>query len=132
MRDFLKELNDIRQAKIKDAKARQNAIAIRCKAAQTRLGVRRQLNDHNVDDAMQRFEKIQRYLAKSRNPEMALKSMKVKKALKQVTTLAPNHLSARYLLLYAVGKAPKALTLNNSLNKVFISGRPLMFTLYDY
>lgn len=48
------------QAKIKDAKARQNAIAIRGKAAQTRLGVRRQLNDHNVDDAMQRFELYER------------------------------------------------------------------------
>ena len=48
------------QAKIKDAKARQNAITIRGKAAQTRLGVRRQLNDHNVDDAMQRFELYER------------------------------------------------------------------------
>ncbi|MCZ6658904.1 MAG: phage shock protein PspA [Gammaproteobacteria bacterium] len=48
------------QAKIKDAKARQNAIAIRGNAAQTRLGVRRQLNDHNVDDAMQRFELYER------------------------------------------------------------------------
>lgn len=48
------------QTKIKDAKARQNAIVIRGKAAQTRLGVRRQLNDHNVDDAMQRFELYER------------------------------------------------------------------------
>jgi phage shock protein A len=40
------------QAKIKDAKARQNAIILRGKAAQTRLGVRRQLSEHNVDDAM--------------------------------------------------------------------------------
>ncbi len=48
------------QAKIKDAKARQNAIVMRGKAAVTRLGVRRQLNDHNVDDAMQRFELYER------------------------------------------------------------------------
>ncbi len=48
------------QAKIKDAKARQNAIVMRGKAAETRLGVRRQLNDHNVDDAMQRFELYER------------------------------------------------------------------------
>ena len=48
------------QSKIKDAKARQNAIVMRGKAAQTRLGVRRQLNDHNVDDAMLRFELYER------------------------------------------------------------------------
>jgi len=44
------------QAKIKDAKARQNAIIMRGKAAQTRLGVRRTLSEHNVDDAIARFE----------------------------------------------------------------------------
>jgi phage shock protein A len=44
------------QAKIKDAKARQNAIIVRGKAAQTRLGVRRTLSDHNIDDAIARFE----------------------------------------------------------------------------
>lgn len=48
------------QAKIKDAKSRQNAIALRGKAARTRLGVRRQLNDHNIDDAIQRFENYER------------------------------------------------------------------------
>ena len=48
------------QAKIKDAKARQHAIVVRGKAAQTRLGVRRQLNDHNVDDAMRRFDLYER------------------------------------------------------------------------
>ena len=48
------------QAKIKDAKTRQNAIVLRGKAAKTRLGVRRQLNDHNIDDAIQRFELYER------------------------------------------------------------------------
>jgi phage shock protein A len=37
-------------------KARQNAIIVRGKAAQTRLGVRRTLSDHNIDDAIARFE----------------------------------------------------------------------------
>ena len=41
-------------------KARQNAIIMRGKAAQTRLGVRRQLHDANIDDAMQRFELYER------------------------------------------------------------------------
>ncbi len=48
------------QSKIKDAKARQNAIVIRGQAAKTRLGVRRQLSDHNIDDAIQRFENYER------------------------------------------------------------------------
>lgn len=48
------------QAKIKDAKARQNAIIMRGQAAQTRLGVRRQLSEHNIDDAMNRFELYER------------------------------------------------------------------------
>ncbi len=48
------------QAKIKDAKARQSAIVLRGKAARTRLGVRRQLSEHNVDDAIHRFELYER------------------------------------------------------------------------
>ena len=48
------------QAKIKDAKARQNAIIVRGKAAETRLGVRRTLSDHNIDDAIARFEQYER------------------------------------------------------------------------
>jgi len=48
------------QKKIKDAKARQNAIVMRGQAAKVRLGVRRQLNEHNIDDAMSRFEVYER------------------------------------------------------------------------
>ena len=48
------------QLKIKDAKNRQNAIILRGQAAQTRLGVRRQLSNHNIDDAMTRFEQYER------------------------------------------------------------------------
>ncbi len=48
------------QVKLKDAKARQNALVVRSKAAQTRLGVRRRLSDHNVDEALQRFESYER------------------------------------------------------------------------
>jgi phage shock protein A len=48
------------QSKIKDAKARQNAIILRGKAGQARLGARRQLSDHNIDDALQRFENYER------------------------------------------------------------------------
>ena len=59
----LAKLNDdihALQQKIKDAKARQNAIVMRGQAAKSRLGVRRQLNDHNIEDAMNRFEQYER------------------------------------------------------------------------
>lgn len=61
--DTLTKLNgDIAalQAKIKDAKARQSAIILRGKAAQSRLGARRKLADHSIDDAMLRFEHYER------------------------------------------------------------------------
>lgn len=48
------------QDKIKDAKARQNTIIMRGKAAHSRLGVRRTLSDHNIDDAIIRFEQYER------------------------------------------------------------------------
>lgn len=48
------------QAKIKDAKARQNAIIVRGQAAKSRLGVRQTLSDHNIDDAIARFELYER------------------------------------------------------------------------
>ncbi len=48
------------QAKIKDAKSRQHAIILRGKAAKSRLGVRRQLHETNIDDAIHRFEHYER------------------------------------------------------------------------
>ena len=48
------------QAKIKDAKARQNAIIVRGQAAKSRMGVRQTLSDHNIDDAIARFELYER------------------------------------------------------------------------
>jgi phage shock protein A len=48
------------QQTIKDAQTRQNAIIMRGKAAKTRLGVRRQLHDANLDDAIHRFEQYER------------------------------------------------------------------------
>ena len=59
----LAKLNEdvgVLQAKIKDAKSRRNSIVMRGKTAQTRLGVKRQLNEHNIDDAMDRFEGYER------------------------------------------------------------------------
>ena len=62
LEETLTKLNDdmeTLQAKLKDAKARQNAIVMRGKAARSRLDIRRQLSDHSVDDAMLRFEQYE-------------------------------------------------------------------------
>jgi phage shock protein A len=48
------------QAKLKDAKNRQHTIIMRGKAARARLGVRRQLHENQIDDAMERFESFER------------------------------------------------------------------------
>ena len=50
------------QAKIKDAKTRQTALVVRGQTAKTRLGIRRQLSEHNIDEAMHRFELYERKL----------------------------------------------------------------------
>ena len=48
------------QQKIKDARARQKSIIMRGRAAKGRVGVRRHLADHNIDDAMERFDEYER------------------------------------------------------------------------
>jgi len=48
------------QTKLVDAKTRQKALLARGKTATSRLGVRRQLHDVNIDEAMSRFERYER------------------------------------------------------------------------
>ncbi len=48
------------QQKLVDAKQRQKALVVRGKTAQSRMGVKRQLHDVNIDDAMNRFERYER------------------------------------------------------------------------
>lgn len=48
------------QAKIKDARARQKSLVVRSRTATTQLGVRRQLSDAGINDALERFEHYER------------------------------------------------------------------------
>jgi phage shock protein A len=48
------------QAKIKDARSRQKSLVVRSRTATSRLGVRRQLSDASINDAMDRFEVYER------------------------------------------------------------------------
>lgn len=50
------------QTKLTDAKARQKALILRGKTAQSRMGVKRQLHDVDIDGAMNRFESYERKL----------------------------------------------------------------------
>lgn len=54
--------NDIAllQQKLNDAKQRQKALIVRGKTAKSRMGVRRQLHDVNIDEAMNRFDRYER------------------------------------------------------------------------
>lgn len=59
----LEKLNDditSLEAKLKDAKVRQQAILARHKTATKRLEVRKRLNDYRIDDALIRFESFER------------------------------------------------------------------------
>ncbi len=48
------------EAKLADAKARQQAILVRHEAASKRFEVRKRLHDYRVDDALVRFERFER------------------------------------------------------------------------
>ena len=48
------------EAKLADAKSRQEAILVRHQAASKRLEVRKRLHDYRVDDALVRFERFER------------------------------------------------------------------------
>jgi phage shock protein A len=48
------------QQKLVDAKTRQKALIMRGKTAEARMGVKRQLHDVNIEDAMGRFERYER------------------------------------------------------------------------
>lgn len=48
------------QQKLVDAKTRQKALIMRGKTAQSRMGVKRQIHDVNIDEAMSRFDRYER------------------------------------------------------------------------
>lgn len=48
------------QQKLADAKARQKALIVRGRTAQSRMGVKRQIHDVDIDEAMSRFDRYER------------------------------------------------------------------------
>ncbi len=48
------------QAKLLDAKTRQKTLIVRGRTAQSRMGVKRQIHDVNIDEALNRFDRYER------------------------------------------------------------------------
>jgi phage shock protein A len=48
------------QQKLGDAKTRQKSLIVRSRTAQSRMGVKRQLHDVDIDEAMSRFDRYER------------------------------------------------------------------------
>ncbi|MBV1879606.1 MAG: phage shock protein PspA [Pseudomonadales bacterium] len=48
------------QQKLTDAKSRQKALKIRAQTAESRMGIKRQMHDVDIDSAMSRFEQYER------------------------------------------------------------------------
>ncbi len=53
------DINQLQQ-KLSDAKARQKALIVRGRTAQSRMGVKRQIHDVDIDEAMSRFDRYER------------------------------------------------------------------------
>jgi phage shock protein A len=48
------------QQKLSDARVRQKALVMRGKTAKTRIGVKRQIHEVNIEEAMNKFERYER------------------------------------------------------------------------
>jgi len=79
----------------------------------------------DLAQAMQLFGQVQQYLL-SAGPTAYLNNTAVQKMLVDVLRLAPNHLSARFMLDQAAGRAPRTFGLNASLDEVFIAAAPVL------
>ncbi len=88
------------------------------------LDVVRKDRPENVGKAMELFSSVQGALAGSR-PDAYLVSAPIQRALAQVLALAPNHLSAEFMLTQARRQAPKSLSLNTSLDEMFSAVSPV-------
>ncbi|MFT5129592.1 MAG: hypothetical protein ACI8W8_003217, partial [Rhodothermales bacterium] len=76
--------------------------------------------DENLSSAMAQFEKVQAYL--KRKPGGHRSSPNLQAALQKILTIAPNHLSAKWLLADAKGRAPRTLSDATALEQTMFAG----------
>ncbi|MBI5394041.1 MAG: hypothetical protein HZA91_01960, partial [Verrucomicrobia bacterium] len=83
----------------------------------------------NLAKAMELFGQVQRSLGASATP-FALRSPGIVQTLQQVMQLAPNHLSAEFMLRSAGGRMPLTLSLGGSLEEIWAAAGPLLGFLF--
>ena len=96
---------------------------------QDAVAVARRDRPEKLAKALALFAELQTKLRASGKP--ALASPGSKAALKEILTLAPNHLSAKYLLDIAEGKASKTLSANATLYRLSTAFFPFRKALYS-
>lgn len=79
--------------------------------------------DEKVVEAIKLFDELRTAVGKK--PVFTLNQPEYKDKLAKIRDLAPTHLSAQYLQLYAGGKGPKSLTLNASISEAMAAIGPL-------
>lgn len=83
----------------------------------------------NLAKAIARFAELQKSFG-PQTPVTALRAPATIQALQEVLKLAPNHLSAEFMLLGAQGQMPATLTLSSSLEETYWSAAPLLPLLF--
>jgi phage shock protein A len=78
------------EAKLREAKAKQKAILARHTTARARLKVRRQVHDHRLDDALVRFEQMERRLDAAESEVEAFDLGRGKSLADEINDLAAN------------------------------------------
>ena len=78
------------EAKLREAKAKQKVIVARQTTATSRLKVRRQVHDQRIDDAMVRFEQMERRLDAAESEVEAFDLGRAKTLADEINDLADN------------------------------------------
>jgi phage shock protein A len=78
------------EAKLREAKAKQKVIVARQATATSRLKVRRQVHDRRIDDAMVRFEQMERRLDAAESEVEAFDLGRAKTLADEINNLAAN------------------------------------------
>jgi hypothetical protein len=87
--------------------------------------------DESLNSAMTQFKKVQAYL--KRKPGAHKKSQNLQAALQRILAIAPNHLSAKWLLADARGQAPRTISDATAMEQTMFSGmRYLPLVIADW
>ncbi|MEO0447156.1 MAG: S16 family serine protease, partial [Verrucomicrobiota bacterium] len=78
-----------------------------------------------LQESLDLFATVQKVVQRSKGTAI-LRNPQVQERLRKVVQLTPNHVSARFLLLEAIGRTPKNLSLGGSLTAIDRAALPLM------